>query len=96
MENSENKSFENFNKIYSQRSANTTFSNASNTITLSPLSFIESGRYHDGLVKRYGHYWSLYAYAVGNARKLYFYSGYIGNQNSADRGEGLSLRCLAR
>ena len=88
-------------KLYSNRNGNRDFTNADSIIQIVPLSFLRAGRlrYSNGnLVSRAveGRYWSSRRTSLTNAYLLLFYASYLNPQNNNVRGNGRSVRCLAR
>ena len=67
---------------------------------LAPLYFVRSGNYdYNGYMYGLGsngYYWSSTAYGTTVAYRLDFGGSGVYPQNSNDRGNGLSLRCVAR
>ena len=68
---------------------------------LAPLYFVRSGNYNYsngniGTLGSDGRYWSSTASNTTNAYNLNFNGSNVNPQNSNNRGNGFSLRCVAR
>ena len=64
-----------------------------------PLFFVRGGDVNSGSLSNSaygGHYWSSTAYSATNAAFLGFLSSDVGTSASSNRGNGFSVRCLAR
>ena len=87
--------------LYSNRSENASSDNILTIPNSIPLNLIRAGYYNyssESLGGRttYGGYWSNHYYLVTYSRFLYFFSIDFDPQSGANRGFGMTLRCLAR
>ena len=81
--------------------ANISGSLADSILLSQPLSFLRSGYYYWQTASRYnrgssGSYWESRIGSVTYANSLYFYSSYLNPQDNDSRGDGFSVRCVAR
>ena len=78
------------------QNSNTFYNNAGPGTT---PNFLLAGLYDSGSLLYgggYGHYWSATSSSSTFAYYLYFGSGYVYSANGLSRGNGISVRCLAR
>ncbi|MBO4675130.1 MAG: hypothetical protein J5601_03475, partial [Elusimicrobiaceae bacterium] len=71
------------------------------SLLLAPLSLVRGGNYNYGYgslgsQSSFGYYWSQRLDNAANGYRLRFNSGNVYPQVSYYRGDGFSLRCLAR
>ena len=98
-----NQSFIDLTTIYLRISSNSSNIDTSfeENLRSIPLSFVRSGRYYYNTSTPYsrgsrGLFWSSRALSTSRAYHLYFHSTDVSPQSDSYKGDGQSLRCVAR